>query len=405
MNYLLCTQLLFSKQNRALLKFAPNLQKARSFAGDIYTLPLSPVTMKSLLLFSLLHVVLLKEAYSTKLVDPLSLLTERTLRSVEPLSAAMDVDLRQTDVSSLIECSFIALEQQCKGDYIQQAVDFALSCGNESLARLLADSCSRKESGEFCSEALVDSSLSQFSVPTSCQSSSCETSCREFLESIVSSLGCCVSTYTVTTLLSSIADAELWSLCGVEIPAKCTSDVEMNIPSDIDTCTDKELARGLAEAECKPSNGQPIVDELLKNSNCTTLARLLVEECGINANGEICSEVITADVLPNPGVDDSPLFADIFTECQASPNTVFSCDSSCANFIEDVIDSYGCCVNIFNDTSLFGQQYSSLSYEVWKSCGYDTLGKCTESFSSVGTVESFVVLVVTAVLLIQEVVM
>ena len=373
------------------------------------------MTMKSLLLFSLLHVVLLKEAYSTKLVDPLSLLTERTLRSVGPLSAAMDVDLRQTDVSSLIECSFIALEQQCKGDYIQQAVDFALSCGNESLARLLADSCSRKESGEFCSEALWDSLLSaQFSVPTNCyqsQSSSCETSCREFLESIVSSLGCCVSTYSVTTLLSSLVDAELWSLCGVEIPAKCTSDVEMNIPSDIDTCTDEELARGLAEAECKPSNGQPIVDELSKYSKCTTFARLLVQECGINANGEICSEVITADVLPyasNPGVDDSPLFADIFTECQASPNTVFSCDSSCVNFIKDVIGSYGCCVNIFNDTSLFGQQYPSLSYEVWKSCGYETLGKCTEStlsFSSVGTVKSFVVLVVTAVLLIQEVVM
>ena len=324
--------------------------------------------MKSLLLFSLLHVVLLKEA-STKLVDPLSLLTEPTLRSVGPLSAAsVDVDLRQTDVSSPIECSFIALEQQCKGDSIQQAVDFALSCGNESLARLLADSCSRKESGEFCSEALVNSSPSPFSVPTSCyqsQSSSCETSCREFLESIVSSLGCCVSTYRVTTLLSSQVDAELWSLCGVEIPAKCTSDVEINIPSDIGTCTDEELAGGLAEAECKPSNGQPIVDELSKNSKCTTLARLLVQECGINANGEICSEVVTADVLPyasNPGVDDSPLLADIFTECRSSPNTVFSCDSSCANFIEDVIDSYGCCVNIFNDTSLYGLQYISKYY-------------------------------------------
>ena len=278
---------------------------------------------------------------------------------------------------------------------MQQAVDMALSCGKDSIANMLVLSCLSNENGVFCEEAVFRSLPDPFDVPFSCYESvtSCEPSCREFLEAIVSSLGCCFSSYNETMVFnpSPIGDPQLWNLCGVDIPAKCTSDLEVNIPSVVDTCTEAEFASRLFELQCKPSNGQPIVDELVKQ-NCTSVARSMVEGCGTNADGVLCADVILNETLDY-------IYDDLVTEiCQTSQK---SCDTNCKDFIEDVIDSYGCCVNVYNNSG----ELTSLSYEVWKSCGYEEdTGACTENTLTLGLgteVKAFAMLVVTAVLLIQ----
>ena len=172
----------------------------------------------------------------------------------------------------------------------------------------------------------------------------------------------------------------------------------MNIPSVVDTCTEAELASRLFELQCKSSNGQPIVDELVKQ-NCISVARIMVEGCGINANGETCVDVVLNETLDY-------VYDDLSTECRTSQK---SCNASCRDFIEDVIDSYGCCVNVYNNSG----ELKSLSYEVWKSCGYEEdTGACIEntlyltspspgpgSERGLGTeVKAFAMLVVTAVL-------
>ena len=358
----------------------------------------NPLIMRKTALILGLLVVLLQEAYSLKPLSPLEALAGGQYAYTEQRQSA---GLNHDEY-----CLILQIQQQCKGGIVQQAVDVALSCGEDSLANTIALSCLSNEKGVFCVEAAFRLMPDPFDVPYSCHESvtSCEPSCREFLEAIVSSLGCCgFSLYNET-----LTNAELWNLCGVDIPAKCTSDLEVNIPSVVDTCTWEEFLSRLFELQCKPSNGQPIVDELVKQ-NCTSLARSMVEGCGTNADGEICAVKEILDY-------SRPIDNDLYTECRTSQK---SCNASCRDFIEDVIDSHGCCVNVYNNSGYDGE-LTSLSYEVWKSCGYEEdTGACTEntlnltspspepgSERGLGTeVKAFAMLVLTAVLLIQEAVM
>ena len=385
-----------------------------------------------------LLVVLLKEAYSVNPLGPLALLAtaagrhsykepqydaEPNMRQGRRADLDLDPIQRQSDDDGsldYIRCLFLELEEQCKaGDFAQNAVDIALSCGNESFAELLALSCMKNGEGLFCAEALLIYLFIDIvsEEPSGCYESNttCDPSCRIYLEDTANALGCCFSSYNATLESDDsngpLADAQLWDLCDVTIPAECANGPKINIPSVIDTCTDADLTHRFTQMQCKPSNGQPIVDELVKK-NCTSVARIMVEECGTNADGEICADIIPtnpAGILPAPDSGDSDIFRDLITECQTTMST--SCDANCRDFIEDVIESYGCCVHVFNDSSIYGNygELTSLSYEVWKSCGYEEdTGACTENTLTLGLgteVKSFAMLVVTAVLLIQGIVM
>ena len=308
---------------------------------------------------------------------------------------------RQTTptLQDVADCTIIAFDYQCgSSGYAQQIINIALGCRNESYARNVANTCARSENGEFCGTAIVRFSLDQTQTTTaaSCQeavsSGSCPSSCRSFLQSASSTLGCCINTYINTTdspllgLYGEYVDYRLWSLCNVPLPAAdCGNGLPLNPPQDSQVCTLQELFTRLANYECTPSAGQGLVDALLQNSRCYTTARGVVNICAINENNEFCATVVGSNLIDSGSSTDSD-FTSLVINCSSSILSP-SCSSSCQNAVTNIANSHGCCVNVFN-ISIGGNQVPQLSYGLWNRCGVDTPGFCsTSTLSGAATIK------------------
>ena len=126
--------------------------------------------------------------------------------------------------------------------------------------------------------------------------------------------------------------------------------------------------------QCTPSVGQPLVNALLQSDECTTFAATsYVDSCATNANGQTCTEVMGASL------EVDPLLSSLETNCAGSVDT---CNPSCKSAITSIADSYGCCVNAVYNNSETGEQFSSLSYSLWNSCGVDSPGFCSSSLTT-----------------------
>ena len=318
---------------------------------------------------------------------------------------------RQTTPSlqDMVDCTVTALDFICGSSYAQEIVDIALGCANDSYARDIANGCSRSEGGNFCvSDTFrlsVDESLSAGA--TSCtldaiSLGSCSSSCRGFLQSVSSRLGCCINTYINTTesglldIYGDYVDYRLWGLCNVPLPASsCGNGLPLNPPQDAQQCTLQQLVTRFGDYECMPSVGQPLIDTLQQNGKCDDLAKAYVDDCSVNANNELCVAVIASDIFSEALAD--PLYTSLLTNCSFSSSRF--CSSTCQSAINDISDSYGCCVNVFNDTDFGSPQ---LSYSVWSSCGVQTPGECATStlkLSGAATVQGFAWMIAVAMAL------
>ena len=300
---------------------------------------------------------------------------------------AADDDALQT----AIECSNLINEYQCgPSGYAQQAVNIALSCRNESYARITAGVCARNENGETCGVAATTflSNTNELMNATSClgavTSGSCPSTCRNFLESASANLGCCINTFINTTdnpnLLAQyrdLLDYRLWNLCNVPLPAAgCGNTLSLEPPQDAQDCTVEEFVRRLVDYQCSPSVGQPLVNAVLRNDRCNTFATLLVDVCATNANGQTCAEAISLDLIGSAATD--PLLTSLSTNCADSVDT---CSPSCQSAVTIIADSYGCCVNVYNNSET-GVVLPSLSYSIWNSCGVESPGFCNSSLTT-----------------------
>ena len=317
---------------------------------------------------------------------------------------------RQTTPSlqDMVDCTVTALDYLCGSGYLQGIADIALGCRNDSYALDIANGCSRSEGGNFCiSETFrvtLDESLSAGA--ESCTSDavslgSCSSSCRSFLQSVSSRLGCCINTYVNTTesglldIYGDYVDYRLWGLCSVPLPpSSCGNGLPLNPPQDAQQCTPQQLVTRFANFECMPSVGQPLIDTLQQTGKCDDLAKAYVDDCSVNANNELCVAVIRSDILSE---STDPLYTSLLTDCSSSSSSF--CNSSCQSAINDISDSYGCCVNVFNDTAFGSPQ---LSYGVWNRCGVQTPGVCATStlkLSGATTVQGFAWMIAIAMAL------
>ena len=318
---------------------------------------------------------------------------------------------RQTTPSTqdLLDCGIAAVDYQCgSSGYLQGIVDIALGCGNDSLARNVANGCSISEGGGFCVTEFIrltsDESLAAgaASCSAAASSGSCPSSCSSFLESVSSRLGCCINTYVNTTesglleFYGEFVDYGLWRLCNVPLPASdCGNGLPLNPPQDAQQCTFQQLVTRVANYECMPSVGQPLINTLQQNSRCSDIAKQYVDECSVNDNNEFCFEVIGSDIFSD--VSSNSLYFSLVANCSTSSSAF--CSSSCQSAINDINDSYGCCVSVFNDTA-FGAP--ELSYGVWNRCGVQTPGVCTDStltLSGAATVQGFAWMIAVAMAL------
>ena len=298
---------------------------------------------------------------------------------------------RQTAPSpqDIFDCINILIDYQCgSSGYVQGIIDITLGCGNDTYARAIANACSKSEGGRFCvteflrlirDETLIAGAASCLDAVSS---GSCPSSCSSFLESVSNRLGCCINTYVNTTesglleVYGEYVDYRLWSLCNVPLPASdCGNGLPLNPPQDAQQCTLQQLLTRLANYECMPSVGQPLVDTLQQNSRCSDLAKQYVDGCSVNENNEYCHgvAVIGSDFISDLSSTNS-LYFSLVVNCSTSSSDF--CSSSCQSAINDISDSYGCCVSVFNDTG-FGAP--ELSYGVWNRCGVQTPGVCTGS--------------------------
>ena len=319
---------------------------------------------------------------------------------------------RQTTAQDFTECTVAFSDYQCgSSGYAQGLINVALSCGNETLALDIANACAKSESGTFCDTATTRflSNQTELTNAESCSgavtSGSCPSSCRTFLQSARSRLGCCINTYINQTgspllaLYSDYVDYRLWNLCNVDLPASdCGNSLPLNPPADAQTCTSSEFVSRTIQYQCMPSVGQPLVDIWLQSdSNCDSFATILVDGCATNANGQLCGDVISMDA----SASSDPLILTLASSCTS--NT--TCNSTCRSAVMNINSAYGCCVNIYNSSTFgdLGVQFPSLSYNVWNACGVSSPGFCTSTLSttsaSATTVKTFGWIIAAAVVL------
>ena len=288
------------------------------------------------------------------------------------------------EMQDAIDCTVIALDYDCSSGYLQGLADVALDCRNVSYARDIANACSRSEGGGFCAtetfRLTADTSGSLAASALSCTGAvfagSCPSSCSSFLQSVSSRLGCCINTYVNTTesglldLFGEYVDYNLWRLCNVPLPASsCGDTTPLNPPQGAQQCTLQQLFNRFSDYACMPSVGQPFIDTLQQNSKCSDIAQAYVDDCSVNENNEFCVAVIGTDFLSGLSSAD-PLYISLFTNCNTSSG-IF-CSSSCQSAISEVSNSYGCCVNVLNDTD----SSPELSYGLWNRCGVQPPGDC-----------------------------
>lgn len=305
----------------------------------------------------------------------------------------------------IIDCVTTISDYQCgSSGYAQRIADIALGCRNETYARNTANACARSENGAFCGTASIRFILGQLTGQTdpncigAVRSGACPSSCRNFLQSARSTLGCCINTYINTTVSSLLGfygdyvDYRLWNLCSVDLPpANCGNGLPLNPPQGAQDCTSQELITRFFNYECMASVGQPLVDTLLQNSNCYIYVRSLVEVCRENQDGQYCGEIIVTrsnvDPLdPSTSTNVDPLVTSLVSNCATSSS--FSCSSFCRSAITNINNAYGCCVNTYN-ISIAGVQAPQLSYSLWKECGVNPEMCTTSTLSGGATMKAF----------------
>ena len=284
-------------------------------------------------------------------------------------------------IEDTLDCTSRVFDFQCgSSGYAQRVVDIASGCGNDFFARNIATMCARNENGELCAAATVKflANEAQLTNAESCsaviETQSCPVACRTFLEVEKNRLGCCINTYINTThfqpgddallVYGEYLDYRLWNLCNIELPASDCGNALPVSSTDGQTCTMQEYLSRLAQYECTASVGQPFVDAVLRNRKCLIYATALVDECGVNANGDYCLEVVDAIFMFDEiAMRNGSLLASLDSNCT-------SCTPECRSSINNVRDTHGCCANIFNNSDT-GIQYPLLSYSAWNSCGID----------------------------------
>ena len=293
-------------------------------------------------------------------------------------------DINTQDV---VDCVSKTIEYQCgSSGYSQKVVDIATDCKNDSYARNTANTCARNDKGETCG-AVALKFLSGQTNAESCLGSVanefCSSECREFLQSAKDSLGCCLNAYVNKTDYPLFreyreqVDHRLWDLCEVDLPEEECKDsgIKVEFLNDVKSCTSQEILTNFVRYECSADIGQSLVDNLMKNDRCYIFSAVMVDACSSNENGRYCAEIIGTDLMNTFGTD--PYVIALNSDCGArDPDS--GCNPACKESINAIKKVYGCCVNVYNDSSI-GLQLGALSYSVWNECEIESPGFCQQT--------------------------
>lgn len=269
--------------------------------------------------------------------------------------------------------------------YSKDLIQISLECGSDFnlFANNFAAQCIRNGDGEFCFGVLSELNLTEAAACSEAINSSCATPCKMFLEDIVHTVGCCFNTVFNERLSQIIFGYNIQTAlveCEVEALPPCDSQFDLSAPTNAESCTFSEYWGRVVEYLCSAEVAQPYVDDILKNEDCTPIARHYSHNCGQGPNDRFCLDILQGSyplVNPTQTAFVNPFLSEAISKC--ANYTKFStdtCPESCKSALQSALDEFGCCINImFNDT-VNEVTLPYFSGDVMNACGLASPGEC-----------------------------
>ena len=295
---------------------------------------------------------------------------------------------------SMQECLDAVYRYNCELSTIaQDGVDVALGCGDSYIGFAVnyVSQCTKGPGDEYCLNLYLFSDI-DFSEATECvsavadNSTSCSNACRNFLQSVVNSMGCCLNIVFNEQLSPLLLQHDVQvslAACNITAEPACTSPVTLASQNVTQPCTLSELWGGIAELSCRPDKNQGYIDYLImENSACRPIAKAHVDACGRGPENKYCVHLFETSYSPtnpmrvlsiHPGLRNAVAQCANYSSFQSA-----GCPASCKSAIEAAIESVGCCINLLNDTvnEILSPQFSA---EVMIACEIESPGICESS--------------------------
>lgn len=272
------------------------------------------------------------------------------------------------------ECGEMIFSKACENGFFQDYVDLLEECHEHDEAKALQDGCRSKPNGKYCGS--MDIFAMRRNIEKNCNISdptSCHATCKSSLNTIRSDLGCCLKIYNDSTPPFSY---KLWSACDTEpVTQECSeSTVKLSKRKIDQTCdgiwSPNFLQKLYSSVICKKKNLESIDFKLQTSKSCQDMFRASINSiCRANELGMHCNAELSS-------------FAKA-TMASASCYKIFTCDPLCANALQDISNTVGCCFNHeYNDSSNGRVMFEWMSHSFWTMCGLEPLGTCDAQFTS-----------------------
>lgn len=202
----------------------------------------------------------------------------------------------------------------------------------------------------------------------------CSSDCRRALEEFSSLFGCCIHAGGLTTGdhddSRRIFTQLLWSRCGVTRPDPCPDIPTLPKSQTGITCSFQCALTQASALECKHigSIHLQILEECGARDNSTSLE--IQQRCGFNVRGDYCGQI--AFNIPRDYAFT------VYNKCYRF-YTSSECTEGCKAALEEMVDMYGCCLNVMNTTVIDENDIEHLvtGYDLWSTCDVETPGFCS----------------------------
>ena len=316
--------------------------------------------------------------------DPIETITSIVMQVVKASSGSITREriTRSTSSDSIpfptyLQCQNTAAAARCDSGLQQEVFSIATECGQDDIANSVRYSCATNAEGLYCANGVEF--LTQYTTEQrNCYQNfpnSCSSICLDAILSIRDQLGCCAGFLTSTFRShNNILDGSLWDVCGVSPGELCDipSFPTQFPPGNIRRCSSEVARLRIQTHQCTYPNSQEVIDAYMNTSNCSSLASVTLQACGVHEDGGFCA--LRTDVSS---------FISVLNDCFSTLSTS-SCSLSCKTSLIFFRNDFGCCLNnIFNGTlqrihpdSSVGAFLPFVSYDLWSKCDVDPPNVC-----------------------------
>ena len=274
---------------------------------------------------------------------------------------------------------------ECDAKYIEALLKQSKDDDCFPLRAVGLDKCGTNHNGTICAAFQLGDPTYNEDVLASCfnlsdgifrlpSAGECKSECMQALRRLSNQVGCCIH---ISSYKEIFQVPSLWMNCGVEQPEPCTdTPIFEDQPAAgapdlsvfLQPCSYEYLVTQKQYTYCKY-----LGEELNKiNTECGYPELITLQKCGYD-KGQYC------DVLYYP----KETFLSVYSKCQSffeEGITEWTCNDECKAAIQDLKDTYGCCVITFNDTYHDPITPSQvLRSDLWTSCGIDIPSNCVAS--------------------------